>query len=140
MDTLKNKEKSCGVVVVDNDKVLLIKHDQGHYGFPKGHMEPGETEIETATRETKEETNIDVKVNEDKRYEISYYKDNGNLKTVIYFIGYPTSNDVEAREGEISEAFWIDIDKVADYLGFHNMLELWNNKIIKDIKKISNWR
>ena len=134
MDILKNKEKSCGVVVVKKGKVLLIKHNKGHYGFPKGHMEENETEIETAIREVKEETNIDVKVDEDKRYEISYYKDNGNLKTVIYFIGYPTNDDIEPQHSEISEVFWVDIDKVEDYLGFHNILELWNNKIIKDIK------
>ena len=127
MVTLKNKEKSCGVVVIKDGKVLLVKHDVGHYGFPKGHMEPGESEVETAIRETKEETNIDVTVDESKRYEIGYYKDNGNYKEVVYFIGYPTSNDLLAQEG--------DIQKVEEYLGFNNIITLWNEKIIKDIKE-----
>lgn len=30
----------------------------GHWDFPKGHMEQGETEVETASRETAEETGI----------------------------------------------------------------------------------
>lgn len=138
MVILKNKEKSCGVVVVKDGKVLLVKHGIGHYGFPKGHMEVGETPVETAIREVKEETNVDVVVDESKRYEISYYKDNGNLKEVTYFLGSPLNNHLEAQEGEITEVFWADIDKVADYLGFNNIIELWNNKIIKDIKEISN--
>ena len=33
------QEKSCGVIVFYNDKVLLIKHNLGHIGFPKGHVE-----------------------------------------------------------------------------------------------------
>ena len=38
----------------DNDKLF--------WSFPKGHQEDGETDIETAIRETKEETNLDVKI------------------------------------------------------------------------------
>ena len=39
------QEKSCGVIVFYNDKVLLIKHNLGHIGFPKGHVEGMETVI-----------------------------------------------------------------------------------------------
>ena len=56
------KEKSCGIIVFDNDKVLVVKHLDGHYGFPKGHVENNETEEETAIREVKEETNCDAKI------------------------------------------------------------------------------
>ena len=38
------KEKSCGIVVFNKEKVLIIKHNRGHYGLPKGHVEDGETE------------------------------------------------------------------------------------------------
>ena len=53
-------EKSCGAIVYrkshGNTEILLIKHiNSGHWSFPKGHMENGETEIETAIREIKEE-------------------------------------------------------------------------------------
>ena len=37
------KEKSCGIIVFDEDRVLLIKHNGGHISFPKGHVEDGET-------------------------------------------------------------------------------------------------
>ena len=41
------KEKSCGAVIFDHDKVLLIKQSNGDWGFPKGHVEGDETEMET---------------------------------------------------------------------------------------------
>ena len=58
-------EKSCGAIVYrryhGNIQILLIKHiNSGHWSFPKGHVEFGETEPETAIREIMEETNIDV--------------------------------------------------------------------------------
>ena len=40
----RKKEKSCGCIIIENDKVLLIQQVKGHWGFPKGHMEKGETE------------------------------------------------------------------------------------------------
>ena len=48
-------EKSCGAIVYrkshGNTEILLIKHiNSGHWSFPKGHMEAGETEIETAIK------------------------------------------------------------------------------------------
>lgn len=60
-------EKSCGAIVYrkshGNTEILLIKHiNSGHWSFPKGHMETGETEVETAVREIKEETSIDVMI------------------------------------------------------------------------------
>ena len=60
-------EKSCGAIVYrkshGNTEILLIKHiNSGHWSFPKGHMENGETEIETAIREIKEETSVNVMI------------------------------------------------------------------------------
>ena len=31
-----NYEKSCGAIIIDDDKVLLIKQGNGDWGFPKG--------------------------------------------------------------------------------------------------------
>ena len=48
-------EKSCGLVVFNKNNILLLKYSNnkeqgegGHWDFPKGHVEPNETEIETA--------------------------------------------------------------------------------------------
>ena len=55
-------EKSCGAIVLDENKVLVVTHQAGHTDFPKGHMEGNEIEEETAIREVKEETNIDIEL------------------------------------------------------------------------------
>ncbi len=57
------REKSCGAVLVRRAvsgwETLLIRHaNGGHWAFPKGHVEPGETEAQTALREIREETAI----------------------------------------------------------------------------------
>ena len=42
-------EKSCGAFVLNGKKVLIVQQKKsGNYGFPKGHVEPNETEEETA--------------------------------------------------------------------------------------------
>ena len=56
-------ERSAGFVLYSLDggvrKYLLLRHRYGgHWGFPKGHIEAGENELEAALRETREETTI----------------------------------------------------------------------------------
>ena len=58
-------EKSCGAVVYANTdegvRYVLIHSHKGYWSFPKGHVEPGETEHETAAREIREETGLRVR-------------------------------------------------------------------------------
>lgn len=53
--------KKCGIILSDRalQQVLLVKGKKSQkWGFPKGHMEMGESEEETALRELLEETGI----------------------------------------------------------------------------------
>ena len=124
------KEKSCGTIIIDSNKrVLLVKQKLGWVGFPKGHMEQGETEMETARRETKEETNLDVIVDEKKRYTISYITSTQIDKEVIYFRAKPISYSLLPQEAEIAEIMWVDIDEAKRYLSFDNLKQLWQNAL-----------
>lgn len=124
------KEKSCGTIIIDSNKrVLLVKQKLGWVGFPKGHMEQGETEIETARRETKEETNLDVIVDEKKRYTISYITSTQIDKEVVYFRAKPISYSLLPQEAEIAEIMWVDIDEAKQYLSFDNLKQLWQNAL-----------
>ena len=59
-------EKSCGAIVytVENGviKYLLVEENSGFHSFPKGHLENEETEEQTAIREIKEETDLEVEL------------------------------------------------------------------------------
>ena len=104
------KEKSCGIVVFKDNKVLIIKHNRGHYGLPKGHVEYGETEHETAIREVKEETNIDAKIVGDFRKVITYSPKEDVIKDVVYFVGIATSSYLKNQIEEVSVAGFYDLD------------------------------
>ena len=118
------KEKSCGCIIIKNGKVLLIQQTEGHWGFPKGHMELGETEIETAKREVKEETNIDVEINKDKRYVLEYTTDKGIFKEVVLFIAKKINGDERYQASEIKTMEWLTYKDAIDRITYDNTREL----------------
>lgn len=130
------KEKSCGTICINNEKVLIIKQMQGFYGFPKGHVEIGETEVETAIRETKEETNIDVVVDEDLRFPLSYIVNDNIDKEVVYFVAKPLNSFITIQESELLDAKWVNIEDVESILTFDNLRDLWKSVLVK-IKGLS---
>ena len=125
-------EKSCGAIIIYNNQVLMVKQQKGFWGFPKGHVEDGETEVETAIREVKEETNVDIVVDENLRFVNHYITDKNVDKTVIFFVAHPIDNlNIIAQEAEIKEIEWVDIDSVEDKLTFDNTKEMWRNVYTK---------
>ena len=118
-------EKSCGAIVYrkshGNTEILLIKHiNSGHWSFPKGHVEGNQTEVETAIREIKEETAIDVMIDPTFRETVSYYPKRDTQKTVVYFIGKAKNYDYIPQEEEISEIRWVDIGYASNILTYEN--------------------
>lgn len=129
------KEKSCGCIIIKNNKALLIYEKIGKFwGFPKGHMEEGESEIQTALREVKEEVGLDVKIDESKKYVINYTINNEIEKTTILYIATPLNENIEIQESEIENIKWCDFDEVLDVLTYDNWKEMFK-KVIQDIDK-----
>lgn len=124
-------EKSCGCIIIDAQKVLLVKQTKGHWSFPKGHMENGESEVQTAIREVKEETNVDAIPDESKRYVEEYIMDNGNMKQVIFFVSKVGSGEIKAQESEIKEVMWLPLEKALETITYDNTRELFK-KVLKD--------
>ena len=105
----------------------MVHQDNGVFAFPKGHVEGAESEEQTALREIREETGIDVELNLSKRIELFYHIEESNVdKTVVLFFGKPL-NDLKprAQEGEISEALWVKIQDVEEKLQFKEWKEAW---------------
>ena len=120
---------SCGVIPYRVNEAgvrefLLIQHKAGHWAFPKGHPEEGETYLETARRELAEETGLtDVALDEGRPLEehYSFTKRSGKEvhKRVVYFLGRVTGgHGVVLQEEEVSDFFWGDSDQTRDRLSF----------------------
>ncbi len=115
------KEKSCGAVVYrraeDGYEILLVKHiNGGHWSFPKGHVENGETEYETAHREILEETGISVYLDDAFRETVTYSPLKDVMKEVVYFAATPTRGEAAAQPEEITEARWVSAEQALELL------------------------
>ena len=122
-------EKSCGGIIFyngkQNTKILLVKNTNGKYwSFPKGHIEQGETEKETAAREIKEETGLDVDIKKDFR-EVSDYCPFGKIrKHVVFFLAQAFTDDVKIQEEEIAEYIWVDFQQARKICSYDNDLRI----------------
>lgn len=126
-------EKSAGCIIIDESKVLLVQQSSGNWGFPKGHLEKNETEIEAAIRETKEETNLDVKIIEPNvRYSIEYDTEKGTHKEAVYFLASKISENIVRQESEIGEIKWFSFEDAIKTISFENAKELLK-KVLSDL-------
>lgn len=85
---------------------LLVRHLDGHWGFPKGHVENSETEEETAKREIREETGLETEIDSRFRVVDTYSPKPGVMKDVIFFLGKPVSGTLRPQPEEIGEIRW----------------------------------
>lgn len=99
---------SAGIIPIYNPsdpKYLLLKYPQGHWGFPKGHVESNESLPETAARELAEETGLtSVDRIGDFRESIEYwYRFNGSKhhKIVYFFAGEVDTQSVTLSEEHV---------------------------------------
>lgn len=110
--------KSCGVLVFREQprrSFLLMKHAD-RWDLPKGHVDPGETEIQCALRELREETGIresDLELDAEFRFETSYKvwpkRNRGREtdKTLVIFLAR-LKHDVKIKPTEHLSFQWFD--------------------------------
>ena len=131
------KEKSCGAVIIKDEKILMVQENKGHWGLPKGHIEENETDIQTAIREVKEETGLDVTLDENRNYEINYIVDEEIDKKVVYFIATSVKGDIVRQESEINQIKWVPISEAVDTITYDNAKEMLR-KIFSDLGYFKN--
>ncbi len=118
------KEKSCGALVVrrgeNEPQILLIKHNGGHWAFPKGHVEAGESEEQTALREVKEETGLTVKLDTRYREMVTFSPAPRTIKDVVYFAATVVSGTETPQLTEVSDVRWVPFSEAERYITFEN--------------------
>ena len=126
-------EKSCGVVLFNEQKVLLLQYAtgqkegewdlQGHWDFPKGHVDKGETEIETAIRELEEETGIkNIILLDNFRKTINYKiqkRDRKISKEVVFFIATTVETEINLSHEHVDYG-WFDFTSALKQLTYDN--------------------
>lgn len=118
------KEKSCGAVVYKKEEnqiyILIEEMRLGHFSIPKGHVEENETEIETAIREIKEETNLEVILDDKFREVVTYSPYEGCLKDVVFFVAEAKTFKLINQEIEVSNLYWLMPKAAMDKLTYES--------------------
>jgi 8-oxo-dGTP pyrophosphatase MutT (NUDIX family) len=127
------REVSAGGVVVCEGSVLVIvpsrrAADGSHVlGLPKGHLDEGETVVQAATREVREETGVEAElVGELGEVRYWYVRDRRRVaKSVFFFLFRYLSGDLADHDDEVLEARWmafVEAQKALSYPGEREMV------------------
>lgn len=116
-------EKSCGAIVYRLDGstpyYLLIRHaNGGHWSFPKGHVEVGESEAQTALREIQEETSLTVDLDTRYRFETQYSPRPGVLKDVVYFLAQTDQIQRTLQAEEVTDSLWLPYEEALAQISY----------------------
>ena len=113
-------EKSCGVLpyrITDGKQEFLLVFETYSkcWSLPKGHMEAGETEVQTALRELYEETGLTARLDTSKTASIEYSISDFARKQGVFFLGAVTGIP-RTRDGEIDKFKWVTAEELEEYL------------------------
>ena len=120
------KVESFGIVPFLNEngtwKVLLILHREGnHWGFPKGKANPGETPLEAATRELKEETGlsvIQILREEPLAEQYQFRRKKEFIVKIVHYFPALIEGSLQLQQEEIRDAKWLPVSEALKQLTF----------------------
>ncbi len=127
------EERSAGAVIFYSDKsatnsgnyrlFLVLHYPAGHWDFPKGALEKGETEEQAARREIMEETGLRINSflpNFRKLIDYHYRRSEGlSHKQVVFFLARSEKKDVTISF-EHSGYDWLTLEQALRRLTFEN--------------------
>ena len=115
-------ETSCGFILFNYDSILLLQNPQGHWSFPKGLIEQGETNHHaTASRELAEETGIvEISIHEDwvTRTEYTFRRKGSAVPKQVYWYIAETSELDVTLSHEHTNYLWLDFEEAEAQLTF----------------------
>ena len=142
--------KRVKLLIINSNNEILFGYSHNEYQLPGGHVEEGEDLIATINRELKEETGIELNINNVEPFACSlgYYKDwpskGNNRKIEIYYYEIktdekPNLSNTNYTESELNGGFelkYIPLEKVEDE--FINNANVYGDKhgITKEMLKV----
>ncbi|XP_030759544.1 bis(5'-nucleosyl)-tetraphosphatase [asymmetrical] [Sitophilus oryzae] len=112
--------------ISNNIEYLLLQTSYGihHWTPPKGHVDPGESDLETAYRETLEESGLkqsDLKVYDQSKKTLNYNV-NGKPKVVHYWLAELINNEATVKLSHEHQAFkWLGLEEACEIVGYKDM-------------------
>ncbi len=124
-------ERSAGAVIFRKEKeaiyYLLLHYQAGHWDFPKGHIEEGESLKQTIIREVAEETGImDIVFIDGFKEKIEYFfklKGKAVFKVVMFFLAQTETKEVKLSFEHV-DFKWLFYEKALEQLTYKNAKEV----------------
>jgi 8-oxo-dGTP pyrophosphatase MutT (NUDIX family) len=118
------QEISAGGVVLRGEQVVVIvptrRAPDGSrvLALPKGHVDPGETTLQAAEREVREETGVTVELVRELGEVRYWYRRDGRTipKSVTFYLFSYLSGDTADHDDEVEEARWIGLKEARSAL------------------------
>lgn len=127
------KQTSAGIVIYyqnENEReYLLLQYVAGHWDFPKGKLEEGETHMQAAVRELQEETGIEhVTIHpgfeESFIYVFNDFRARPIEKTVTFFVGQVFDKKIATLSKEHQGYIWLPYEEAVTRLTYANAREV----------------
>jgi 8-oxo-dGTP pyrophosphatase MutT (NUDIX family) len=138
-EKMKREFSAGGIIFNKQGQVLLIRNmamrdpKKSYWGFPKGHIQEGESSQEAAVREVKEETGVEVSVIKkigDSRYVFTLPATGEKIfKVVVMFAMNYEAGEVKFQEEELLDAKWFTPEDAMVLLSFSKDKEMFKKAL-----------
>jgi 8-oxo-dGTP pyrophosphatase MutT (NUDIX family) len=129
---MSSEERSAGGVVVRGEQMLVIvprrraANGARVLGLPKGHIDPGETSLQAALREVREETGVEAELVGELGEVRYWYRRDGRAvpKSVVFYLLRYLRGDTADHDEEVEEVRWMTLAQACVELTYEGEREV----------------